>query len=149
MSGACIPIHNLSKTDEHNIWRGILQRCYNPKRKKYAIYGARGITVCDHWRYSFLNFYNDMGPRPSKQHSVERIDNNGNYCIDNCRWATKKEQARNRVTSRIIEFNGERKCLAEWSEITNIGYSTITRRLKNGWTTEAALFTPVKNSKAA
>lgn len=80
---------------EHQTWRDMKQRCYNPKHKSYKYYGARGIKLSDEWKDSFPTFYKDMGPRPEGL-SIERVDNNGNYCKENCTWATKAEQVANR-----------------------------------------------------
>lgn len=149
--GACIVYHNNSKLPEHGIWRGILQRCYNPKRVKYAIYGARGIIVCDRWLEQkgkgFMNFLADMGSRPSKDHSVERKDNDGIYEPSNCYWATRKQQCRNRTTTRYIKYKEEEKSLAEWIEIIKLPYATVLARLNSKWSIEKAFETPVKSSK--
>lgn len=90
--------------DEYTIWIELRRRCSDPKRPEYALYGAKGITVDEEWFTSFDTFFADMGPRPSKQHSIDRIDSAQGYCRDNCRWATAKEQARNRSTTIRVTF---------------------------------------------
>lgn len=96
-------------------WYGMVARCQNPKAQSYRNYGGRGITVCDRWLESFENFYADMGDRPSNKHSLDRIDNDGPYSPENCRWATWEEQANNRRNNVWIEFQGERLSAAQWS----------------------------------
>lgn len=104
-SCGCLPIenskklfttHGRSKTREYKIWKGMHERCNKPQHHKFPIYGGRGIKICDRWLHSFENFYNDMGDSPTKNHSIDRIDTNGNYEPTNCRWATHQTQTRNR-----------------------------------------------------
>lgn len=98
--------HAASNTSEYHIWTTMKGRCYTPTSNRYHYYGGRGIKVCDRWRDSFENFLADMGPRPKKQ-SLDRIDNDGDYEPDNCRWATQSEQCRNSRRSRRVTINGE------------------------------------------
>ena len=93
--------HHMSDTPEHKIWLDMKQRCLNKNNKRYMSYGGRGIKVCQRWLDDFMNFYNDMGERPSQKHSIDRIDNNEDYCPENCRWATPEEQVQNSSKSKI------------------------------------------------
>jgi len=113
-------LHGLSHRSEHQIWCEIKQRCNNPKNHKYPRYGGRGIKMCDRWQESFLNFLADVGDRPSKKHSLDRINNDGNYEPSNVRWATAKAQGRNTSRNRWIEVDGVRLCYIDWCEVLNV-----------------------------
>ena len=114
-------------------WRSMKKRCHSPRSKNYRLYGGRGISVCDQWRDSFERFLADMGEPPSPAHSLDRIDNDGNYEPSNCRWATAKQQGRNTRANRLITVNGETFPLVVWSERTGVKYTTIYQRLARGW----------------
>lgn len=139
--------HNLKHghhgTSIFNIHKNMRYRCYNPNNTMYANYGGRGIKVCDRWlgEHGFENFLADMGERPGKEYSLDRIDVNGDYCPENCRWATQKEQQNNRRSNRNLTHNGQTHTIEEWSELTKIHPSTIWHRLNDGWTVERALTT--------
>lgn len=122
------------RTKEHAAWHGLQQRCKNHNQVAYKGYGARGISVCDRWQgeNGFVNFLADMGKAPSKNHSIDRIDNNKGYSPDNCRWATRKEQHDNRRCSIAIEINGQKKMLYDYARENGVSYYTLRARLKRG-----------------
>jgi hypothetical protein len=129
----------------YTTWQNMTQRCINSNRKDYCLYGGRGIKVCKRW-LEFENFLKDM-PGWKSGLTLERTDRNGNYCPENCNWATRKEQARNRRTNRLITCFGKTQSLIEWSEETGIPYTTLRNRFHYGWTAEEALTIPVKRYK--
>jgi hypothetical protein len=137
-----LTIHGMCETSEYSIWKAMRKRCTNKNDKYYFLYGGRGITVCKRWD-DFANFYTDMGLKPTQGHSIDRIDSYGNYEKSNCRWATTKEQARNKRNNRMVSFKGQTLCVAEWSEITGIHKSTLTSRMNKGWSAER-VFAPVE-----
>lgn len=131
-------------TPEWEVWSSMRRRCYDQNAISYPRYGGRGIAVCDSWNNSFKSFFDDMGERPSKDHSIERIDNNRGYDPDNCRWATRVEQSRNRRSNRILTFNGESRCVMEWAEYLGVNNQALYRRLYKGWPVDRALSTPFR-----
>lgn len=135
---ARLTTHGQSKTPIYKVWASMIARCTNSTLPEYHNYGGRGITVCERW-LRFENFIADMGQRPSDKHSIDRINNDGNYEPTNCRWATKKQQCNNTRRNRIIVFNGEARTIAQWSELLGIRYHTIRGRLRRGATVEKAL----------
>lgn len=112
------------------------QRCYDPNCLAYIHYGGRGIKMCDRWLDSFENFYADMGARPSQDHSIDRIDVNGDYCPENCKWSTRIEQQRNKRNNVFLSFNGETHCVSEWAKMIGVSPHIISQRNKNGWEME-------------
>lgn len=133
--------HGQAHNPTWNCWISLRSRCEDPNNNRYARYGGRGIKVCERWS-SFENFYADMGERPSLEHSIDRLDTDGNYEPGNVRWATRKEQARNKSTSRMLEWAGMRLSLAEWCERAEVNYSFVQARLDHGWTWPQALYLP-------
>ncbi len=122
---------------EYHAWKAMVQRCTNPQHQAWANYGGRGITVCEAW-LDFETFYRDMGPLPPGT-SLDRIDNAKGYEPKNCRWATRKEQARNHRGNRVLTYRGRSMPLVEWSEQFDIPAETIRNRLRTGWTVGQAL----------
>ncbi len=138
--------HGMSKLPIYAIWNMMVQRCHVPTYRLYADYGGRGIKVCDEWR-TFENFYRDMGDPPFEGASLERERNEKGYSKDNCRWATRIEQNRNKRNNHRYEYNGESLLLIEWAERTGINHATLSSRVNQyGWSIEKALTTPVQGS---
>ena len=130
-------------------WAHLKSRCLNPNDPKYPDYGGRGITVCDRWingdgtLSGFECFAADMGPHPGKGYTIDRIDNDGPYAPENCRWSTAAEQARNTRRTRHYTLNGETLCLTDWARRNGMSDRTLRMRLLAGWDIERALHTPV------
>lgn len=135
--------HGYSETPEYTAWFDAKKRCSDPSCKYYHNYGGRGITMSEEWTNSFETFLNDMGPKPSPNHSLDRIDNNKGYYKENCQWATKIEQDRNRRTCVYITYKNETLTLIEWSRRLNIPFTTLNWRRNNEWSVERMLTTPV------
>lgn len=139
--------HGLADTPIHGIWVRMNQRCHNQNSRAYARYGGRGIKVCDCWRgkNGFANFISDVGMRPSSKHSIDRIDNDGDYCPENVRWATAQEQGNNKRNNILLTYNGKTLTIAQWSRELGISTTNIRNRIDNlGWSVEKALSTPVR-----
>lgn len=137
---------NQSTQPEYRAWINLVKRCTDPTHDAYERYGGRGISVCDRW-HEFELFLADMGPRPSDRHSIERIDNAKGYDPENCRWATSKEQSRNRRNNHLLTRNGETMCLSAWAERAGISPALLTFRLRQGWSLDRSLNTPSRQRK--
>lgn len=126
--------HKKNNPELYKTWQLMKNRCYNKNCKKYSYYGGRGIKVCTRWLgpNGFNNFFKDMGEKPSKNHSLDRIDTNGDYCPENCQWATWEEQENNRRINVHYEYNNTKLTLPQWSRRLNISYSTLLHRRKKG-----------------
>lgn len=130
--------HNMYNTPEYCVWCDMKARCYNPKANQYKDYGGRGIKVCDRWlgMDGFINFFTNMGSRPSSEHSLDKINNNGNYEKSNCRWATEEQQKRNVERNVWIEYNGERMIAHDWAIRLQVRPNMFRKALNRGYTFE-------------
>jgi hypothetical protein len=142
-------MHGASGSAMYQIWCGIKARCNNPKHVSFSNYGGRGIAICLRWmegdgeRSGFECFAEDMGPRPSSLHSVERRDNNGDYSPDNCIWATKADQSRNRRANHRVMLHEREMCLFDALRTIGLSDTTYYRRIARGWSEHRALHEPV------
>jgi hypothetical protein len=139
--GKCTNAIGMSGSSLYQLWAAMWTRVANPNHECYCRYGGRGISICDKWK-TFKGFYEDMGDRP-KGMTLDRKDNNGNYCKENCRWASRKEQANNTAWNKHIVFNGVAYTVAQLSESLGIKYTTLRRRIKTG----GILNAPIKSGK--
>ena len=131
-----------NRSPENQAWGAMRQRCNNPRDRAYRWYGARGIKVCERWS-SFKHFLADMGPRPSDAHSLDRIDNDGDYTPANCRWILHSAQMRNTRANRMLTHDGVTLCLTEWAMRKGMKPKTLHQRLLNGWSVADAIESPV------
>ena len=133
------------RTPTHLAWGAMINRCCAPNSKAWPDYGGRGIKVCDEWRYDFARFLADMGEKPGKEYSLERKNNDGDYCSENCVWATAKEQSRNKRSNHLITYNNKTQCLTDWAKEFGLTRNALRGRLiVRGWSMEKALTTPLK-----
>lgn len=151
--------HGQSGTPEHKLWKSLRGRCDNPKNPRFEYYGGRGIKVCQGWR-AFPNFKADVGTRPSVLHSLDRVDNDGNYSCGKCdeclangwpmnvRWATQKQQTRNRRVTQWVEYQGERRPLSDWCERLGIPFTRTDSRLTRGWSIQDAFTLPAQKNNS-
>lgn len=126
--------HGMRDSAEYGIWIHIKERCLNPSNKSFERYGGRGISVCERWTHSFENFIADMGIRPSNKHSIDRINNNGNYEPSNCRWSTPVEQGNNKRNNIMVTIDNETKSLSAWCRERGVSVGSAWSRYKKGLT---------------
>lgn len=134
---------NGKATPEYSVWKSMLRRCLNPNATGFEDYGGRGITICTPWQRSFESFLADMGRRPSMQHTLDRKENDGPYSPENCRWATRKEQAENTRRNVKLTARGQTQTISEWARKLGVSSSCLKKRIAHGWSDERVLFTPV------
>ena len=142
--------HGMHGTKLYSVWVNMRARCNNPFNYDYHYYGGRGIKGCPEWDQdagAFIEWALKNGYEEGL--SIDRIDHDGDYCPENCRWVTHKEQMRNIRSNRLITYQGETHCMAEWAEITGINYAVIKGRVKAGWEPEQILTVPVSYSNSA
>ncbi len=144
-SCGCLFSHGMIKTKEYKCWDRMKQRCYVKNNDSYKRYGGRGIEVCDRWRKSFVNFFNDMG-LCHKGYSLDRINNDGNYSPENCKWSTTQEQARNMSTNVYYENGGIRLIISDWAKLFIVPYSSLYGKIqKGGFDTACEFYKKQKN----
>ena len=144
-----LPKHGQShrkRTRTYRAWEAMLARCYNHKNNRYHLYGGRGITVCERWRNSFMNFYADLGDCLPGM-TLERKDGTRNYEPDNCCWATYEAQANNKRNNRLLTFEGKTLTMAQWERQRGLPLHIVRQRLELGWSVEEALTRPVRITK--
>ena len=139
--------HGYYGTRVYRIWNGIKRRCLSPDDTSYENYGGRGIKICDEWKNSSAMFIEwALSHGYTDELTIDRIDVNGDYCPENCRWVTYREQGKNKRNNRLITYNGETHCLSEWAEIMNMTVNTIESRLLKGWDIEKVFQKEVRNT---
>lgn len=132
-----------ARTQEYEVWISMRDRCLNASNPAFKNYGGRGIKICASWLSSYSNFLRDMGRKPSAAHTIERKNNNEDYCPENCKWATRREQSNNTRRNRWLEFEGRRLTVVQWSREMGIHERTIRNRIGAGYSPKEALTRPV------
>lgn len=137
--------HGKSTSPEYNVYKTMINRCKDINHIQYKNYGGRGITVCDRWKESFENFITDMGQRPKPKYQIDRIDNNGQYSKENCRWVSPKQNCKNGTMIKFYEYENKNWTIKELCSKFNINRECVRKRLIRGWSLHKALTTPSKN----
>lgn len=135
--------HAKTYTIEYSSWKSMIARCTNPRVKRYASYGGRGIKVCERWCHSFAAFYKDMGNRPSRQHSLGRIDNDGDYTPENCRWETARQQQNNMRSNVTYLYKGQSYTVAQLARLSGLQPMTLWSRIQRGISIDDAVEQPL------
>ena len=141
--------HGMSESRIYTIWSLMKRRCINPLSKEFPFYGGRDIAICKEWLdfANFLEWANNNGY--SDELTIDRIDNDGDYCPENCRWVTRKEQSYNKRNNRFITFNGETKTITQWASDNGLTYNLVKNRIdKLGWPFEKAISEPINEQKS-
>lgn len=138
--------HGLSTKRPYFTWQGMIARCYKKNCRGYERYGGRGITVCDRWRTSFQNFWDDMHEGYADHLQIDRLDNDGPYCKENCKWSTRTEQQSKRSCTVLVSAFGKTQTVPAWSRDLGINQNTIRARIDKGWTSEDAVSLPKRRS---
>lgn len=141
------PTHRMTGSAEYRSWIHMKGRCLNPNDRAYPAYGGRGITVCSEWIDSFQSFYDHIGPKPSPNMSVDRVDNSGGYEPGNVRWATHTVQVRNTRQNRLLEHDGRSQSLGAWADELGLNPRTLETRLSRGWSVARSLTQPVATKR--
>lgn len=141
-----ISTHKMSGSRLHNIWKSMKERCYNINHNQYKDYGGRGISICEEWKDNFISFYNwAISNGYSDDLTIDRIDNNKNYCPENCKWSTRKEQNNNQRTNHLLTYNHKTQTMAQWAEEIGLNPHTLQTRISRGWSVQDALFGKAQN----
>jgi hypothetical protein len=138
-----------TKCPEYRVYQSMKTRCYNNKEAGWSRYGGRGINVCKEWLKDFWAFYDHIGPRPTQKHSIDRINNDGNYEPGNVRWVLPQENVRNSTSVKWLTHNGKTMTVGDWADCLGICPKTLSRRFSLGWSVEKALSTPKQTKKNA
>ena len=139
--------HGMTNSPEYKTWSGIKRRCLNKNDARYHHYGGRGILICERWKNSFEAFLYDMGEKPHGNYSIERIDFNGHYEPTNCKWIKNEVQQKNKRSNVILSSSGKTMILSDWAKETGLSASTISARLRYGWSVDDALSKPLSYPK--
>ena len=141
-----VSTHKMSGSRLHNIWKSMKERCYNINHDQYKDYGGRGISICEEWKDDFISFYNwAISNGYSDNLTIDRVDNNKNYCPENCKWSTRKEQNNNQRTNHLLTYNNKTQTMAQWAEEIGLNPRTLQTRISRGWNVQDALFGKTQN----